>query len=346
MRWENLYVAGLGAYLPEQIYTAEQAVADGVYGAGECEANGYRAVRVAADDEPGPVMAAAAGRQAVARSGLAADDFDVVVHASVGHQGQDVWTPAHYVQNEAVGGNGAAFEVRQGSNSGLAAAEVAASWISARPDATAALVTTGDSFKLPYWDRWKADEQVVYGDGAGAMVLSTRGGFARVRSTASRADASLEPLYRGEDSWTEAPFYNGKPVDLAGRKRSWLSRHEGGYDEAIARINKNFGAVLQTALADADTDLAGTQWFIHANMSKTIVEWGFHGALGLDPDSTVYDWGLDYAHMGGGDQIIGLNRLFETGRPKPGDLIVTAGAGIGFMWTVAVLEVLDTPEWS
>ncbi len=346
MRWESLYVAGLGAYLPEQVYTAEQAVADGVYGAGECEANGYRAVRVAADDETGPVMAAAAGKRAVERSKLTSDDFGLVVHASVGHQGQDVWTPAHYVQNETVGGSGAAFEVRQGSNSGLAAVEVAASWISARPEANAALVTTGDSFKLPYWDRWKADDQVVYGDGAGAMVLSTQGGFAKVRSTASRADASLEPLYRGSDSWTEAPFYDGKPIDLAGRKRDWLTRNEGGYDEAISRINQNFGVVLQTALKDADTDLAGTQWFIHANMSKTIVEWGFHGALGLDPDSTVYDWGLDYAHMGGGDQIIGLNRLFETGRPKPGDLIVTAGAGIGFMWTVAVLEVLETPQWS
>ncbi|MBF9068421.1 ketoacyl-ACP synthase III family protein [Streptacidiphilus fuscans] len=345
MRWQNLYIAGLGAYLPEQVFTAEQAVADGLYGEGEREANGYRAVRVASDEETGPVMAAAAGRQAVERSGIAAEDFAVTVHASVGHQGQDVWTPAHYVQNETVGGHGAAFEVRQGSNSGLAATEVAASWIAARPEHKAALVTTGDAFKLPYWDRWKADDQVVYGDGAGAVVLSTEGGFLKVRSTASHGDPSLEPLYRGSDAWTPAPFYNGEAVDLAGRKKAWLTRNEGGYDEAIARINKNFGAVLTQALADADTELGDTQWFIHANMSKTIVEWGFHGALGLDPDSTVYDWGLDYAHMGGGDQIIGLNRLVETGRPKPGDLIVTAGAGIGFMWTVAVLEVLETPSW-
>jgi 3-oxoacyl-[acyl-carrier-protein] synthase-3 len=345
MRWQNLYIAGLGAYLPEQVYTAEQAVADGHYGEGEREANGYRAVRVASEEETGPVMAAAAGRRAVERSGIAAEEFGVVVHASVGHQGQDVWTPAHYVQSDTVGGHAAAFEVRQGSNSGLAAAEVAASWICARPDRSAALVTTGDAFKLPYWDRWKADDQVVYGDGAGAMVLSTRGGFLKVRSTASHGDPSLEPLYRGEDAWTPAPFHNGKPVDLAGRKSHWLGRNAGAYDEAIARINNNFATVLGQALSDADTELGDTQWFIHANMSKTIVDWGFHGALGLDPDSTVYDWGLDYAHMGGGDQIIGLNRLFESGRPKPGDLIVTAGAGIGFMWTVAVLEVLETPLW-
>jgi 3-oxoacyl-[acyl-carrier-protein] synthase-3 len=345
MRWQNLYVAGLGAYLPEQVLTAEQAVADGLYGEGEREANGYRAVRVAADGETGPMMAAAAGRQAVARSGHASEDFGLVVHASVAHPGQDIWTPAHYVQNETVGGDAATFEVKQGSNSGMAATEVAASWLTARPDRSAALVTVGDTFKLPYWDRWKADDQVVYGDGAGALVLSTSGGFAKVRSTASVTDATLEPLYRGSDAWTDAPFQSGKPVDLAGRKKDWLTRNEGGYDEAIARINKNFGGVLQKALEDADTELPDTQWFIHANMSKTIVDWGFHGALGLDPDHTVYDWGLDYAHMGGADQIIGLNRLFETGRTKPGDLIVTAGAGIGFMWTVAVLEVLDVPQW-
>lgn len=344
MRWNNVYVAGLGTYLPETVYTAEQAVADGVYGAAEYEANGYRAVRVAGPEETGPVMAAEAARIAVRRSGHTADDFGLVAHASISHPGQDMWTPAHFVQNEAVGGHGAALEVKQGSNSGLAALEVAASWISSRPE-PAALVSVGDRFALPYWDRWKADDQLVYGDGAGAAVLSTRGGFLKLRSTATRADASLEPLYRGADGWTPAPFHDGKPLDLAARKAAWLARHEGGYDEAIAQINKNFGIVLQTALADADTDLAGTRWFVHANMSKAIVEWGFHGALGLDPDATTYEWGLDYAHMGGGDQLIGLHRLIEQGRPQPGDLIVAAGAGIGFMWTTAVFEVLEMPEW-
>ncbi|MFN8075590.1 MAG: ketoacyl-ACP synthase III family protein [Kineosporiaceae bacterium] len=343
MRWDNVYVAGLGAYFPEQAYTTDQAVADGVYGADEAEMNGYRAVRVANDAETGPVMAVEAGNTALGRSGMDGDDVGLVLHGCVGHQGQDIWTPAHYVQGNTVGGTASAIEVRQGSNSGMAAVELAASWVASR--GTGALVTVGDAFTLPYFDRWKADDQLVYGDGAGAMLLSPTSGFAKLVATASRADASLEPLYRGADAWTPAPFHDGKPAALGQRKADWLTRHEGAYDEAIETINKNFGAVLTDALTDAGTDLAGTQWFVHANMSRSIAEWGFYGALGLDINRTPYEWGLDYGHVGGADQIIGLNRLFEIGAPQPGDLIVTASAGIGFMWTVAVLEVLETPAW-
>lgn len=343
MRWQNVYVSGLGAYFPEQRLTAEQAVADGLYTAEALEMNGYRSVRVANDEETGPVMAAAAGKQAVERSGLGPEDFGVVLHASASHPGQDFWTPAHYVLGHAVGGHAAAIEMRQGSNSALAGLELGASWVAARPG-TAALVTVGDAFKMPYFDRWKADDQLVYGDGAGAVVLSTSGGFAKLLSTASRADASLEPLYRGS-SWTPAPFFDGKPLDLGARKLEWLERHEGGYDDAIETINKNFGAVLQDALTDAETDLAGTQWFVHAAMSRSIVDWGFHGALGLDPKQTAYDWSLDYAHVGGADQFTGLNHLAEEGLLKAGDKVVAAGAGIGFGWTVAVLEILEPPQW-
>ena len=208
-----------------------------------------------------------------------------------------------------------------------------------------ALVTVGDRFNLPYFDRWRADDQLVYGDGAAAAVLSSEGGFARLLSTASRCEPALEPLYRGVNGWTEAPFQSGKPVDLGGRKHAWLEQHEGGYDDAIAMINKNFGQTLQQALDDADTELPATDWFVHATMSRSIADWGFYGALGLDRSRTSYEWGLDFGHVGGADQLLGLNHLIERAGPQVGDKIVTASAGIGFMWTVAIIEILEQPSW-
>jgi 3-oxoacyl-[acyl-carrier-protein] synthase-3 len=347
MRWDNMYVAGLGGYLPQQVVTADEAVEKGWYDAKTSEANGIRAVRVAADDEPGPVLAAKAAKQAVARSGHAAEDFGLVLHAYVSHQGQELWTPAHYVANEAIPGTSApAIELRQGCNGSFAAVELAASHLAARPDSTAALVTTGDSFKLPYIDRWSSDDQTVYGDAGSALVLSKTGGFAKLRSTASRSEPSLEPLYRGQDGWSLAPFADGKSINLGARKDEWLLRNEDAYDDALETIGANFAATLEAALADAETDLASTQWFVHANVSKMIAQWGFYNALGLDPSTTPYEWGLDHGHMGNADQILGINHLMETGKPKPGDLMVAVAVGIGFMWTVAVLEILEeTPTW-
>ncbi|MCX4748910.1 hypothetical protein OG455_25905 [Kitasatospora sp. NBC_01287] len=113
----------------------------------------------------------------------------------------------------------------------------------------------------------------------------------------------------------------------------------------MGRIGDKFAAVLGKALEDADTKLPDTQWFIHANVAQTIAEWGFYQPLGLDLSQTTYEWGKHLGHMGGGDHLIGLNHLFETGKPKAGDLVVAVGVGLGFMWTVAVIEVLDAPQW-
>ncbi|MDT0378449.1 ketoacyl-ACP synthase III family protein [Streptomyces sp. DSM 42041] len=345
MRWNDIYVAGLGAHLPQQEHTVEQAVAEGRCDAEEARANGIRAVRVAGPDETGPVMAAAAGRQAVARAGLPDGDYGLVLHACMGHQGQDFWTPAHYVQQETVGGTGMAVEIRQGSNGGLTGVELAAAHLAGRGRPGAALVTTGDAFRMPYFDRWGSDSQQAYGDGAGALVLSSRGGFARLRSTASLSDSSLEPVYRGATGWTDAPFADGSPVDLGARKEAYLLRDEGGYDRVIRQLTKNASEVLQTALDDADASLSDARFFVHANIAESIVRFSFHEQLGVDPATTTYDWGRDYGHMGAGDQIIGIDHVVEARSPQSGDLLVTMGVGVGFMWTVAVLEFLETPQW-
>jgi 3-oxoacyl-[acyl-carrier-protein] synthase-3 len=237
-----------------------------------------------------------------------------------------------------------AVEIRQGSNGGLAALELAASHLAARPGG-AALITTGDAFRLPYVDRWASDAQQVYGDGAGALVLSADHGFARLVSTASCSDSTLEPLYRGTAGWTETPFATGKPVDLAARKSDYLLQHEDLYDEVIAKMVKNGSATLQQALDDAGITLEAARFLVHPVIGETIATMSFHQRLGVDRSRTTYDWGVHLGHTGAGDQLLGLNHLVESRRPQPGDMVVMIGVGIGYVWTAAVLEFLDTPAW-
>jgi 3-oxoacyl-[acyl-carrier-protein] synthase-3 len=342
VRWDNIYLAGVGVHLPEDEYTAEQAVADGVYDAKAAEANGIRAVRVARPEESGPVMAAAAGRQAIERSGHRPEEFDAILHGYVGHQGREFWSPAHYVQNETVGSNGAALtmEVRQGSNGHLGGLELAAAHLTARPDATAALITSGDAFHLPFIDRWTSDNQTVFGDGAVAAVLSKRDGFAKLISTVSTTEPSLEPLFRGSEAWSVTPFDDGKPVNIAARTEDWLMRNEDAYDDAVGLVNSKVAWVLDQLTTEAGITIQDADWFVHATLIKPLAEWSFYKTFGLDRARTTYDWGLDYGHMGNCDQFAGINHLYETGRLKSGDRLITIGAGIGFMWTAAILEII------
>lgn len=332
-------------YLPVQEITTERAVADGLYDAKVCAANGYRAVRVSQPGETGPVMAAEAGRLAVWRSGLAPQDIGLVLHAYASHQGRDLWCPASFVQNETVGIGGPAYDVRGGCNGGLSAMELAASYITARPGVTAALVTTGDAFHLPYIDRWTADERSICGDGAAAMVLSRTGGFARLVASVSAGDPTLEAVDRGSGPWTSAPFQDGRPVDLSRRRREYLLRDEHALGMVLARMAKTGDLVMQQALDEAGIDLGAVNFLVHTTFSEPIAQLGIYGRLGFDRAKTSFDWALGIGQCGAGDEILGMTHLVETRRPRPGDILVATGSGAGYVWTVAVFEFLETPRW-
>lgn len=241
-------------------------------------------------------------------------------------------------------GSGATAEVRQGSDSGLIGFELAASWVASRPD-TAALVTAADSFHLPYVERWTADHQQVFGDGGGAAVLSSRTGFARIRSSATVSDSTLEPVYRGP-GWTAGPFAQGRPVSLRSRKLDYLSARAGRLEETVGRMTENLHAVVGRALRDADCELSDIGYLVHANTGFPVFEWGFRKPLGFAPGQTVYEWGRDYGHMGAADHFVNLDHLVGTAPLKVGDRVLTVGVGTGVVWTAVVLEMLRIPSWA
>ncbi|SFL84587.1 ketoacyl-ACP synthase III family protein [Streptomyces pini] len=346
MRWNDLYIAGVGSYLPEQVETADEAIAAGRYTSKKKAVNGYRAVRVAAPGEIGPMMAAKAGRQAVERSGHDPEEFGLVLHSYLGHPGLDMWTPASYVQRETVGGSGPAYEIKQGCNGMLAALELGGSFVTGRPDVTAALVTAGDAFRMPYIDRWGTDEQTVEGDGAAAFVLSSRGGFARVRSTFSIGDSSLESMGRSGAAWTDVPFPGGETIRVSARKRDYLLAEDLELDGAIEKIAGNVKYSLEHALKEAEVESADIRFFLHQHIAESIATHAIYGLLGVDRATSTFDWGLDLGMVGTADPVLGLDHVIATRSPRPGDIAVLQGAGAGYVWSVAVLEFLETPHWA
>jgi len=229
MRWDHLYLAALGTYLPSQRESAATAVADGLFDAQEYERYECRGVTVAGADEPPPDMAVWAARRALSQSDHGDADFALLLHASMYHQGRDLWTPAHYVQRGTIGGPALAVDVYQGANGSLAALELAASHLMAREGGPpAALITCADSFPLPGFDRWRSDSDCVFGDGAVAAVLSRDHGPLRLLATASVSDPELEPVFRGNGGWTTAPHLDSRPIDLRGRKQEWMREQAAG----------------------------------------------------------------------------------------------------------------------
>ena len=178
----GISIAASASWLPRRVRTKD-AEARGECPPGTEEQLGVESVTVS-DGLSGPEMAARAARIVMARSGASPSDIRLVLHASIYYQGQELWAPASYVQRAAVGNDCPAFWLGQVSNGGMGAMDLAATHLAAAPESSSVLITTGDRFSPPGFDRWNSDPGTVYADGGTALLLTRGRGFARLLSIA------------------------------------------------------------------------------------------------------------------------------------------------------------------
>ena len=341
MRFDSMYIAGCGLWLPPAMSAAD-AVRAGLADASVVQSADVAAVTVAGE-ESAPEMAARAGRQALSRSGLGPADIDLVLHASIYYQGHDLWAPASYVQRAAVGNQCPAMEVRQVSNGGMGALELAAGYLMADPGRSAALITAGDKFCRPGFDRWASDPGTVYADGGSALVVSRRRGFAALRSLVTVSDPDLEGMHRGDDPFGAAPLAHRRTVDLEACKQAFIAR--AGRSFTISRSSAGQRQAVKLALADAKTDLAEIDRIVLPHLGRRRLSASYFRALGIDPAVTTWGWSRHVGHLGAGDQFAGLGHLVDSGAAGRGCKCLLLSVGAGFSWSCAVIEVLESPAW-
>lgn len=344
MRFEDVHLVSTGSDLAARV-SVEDAVAAGLCPREVALATGAVSVAVAPDEVPAADLAARAARLALARApDVDAGEIDLLLHATVYYQGHDLWSAPSYVQRVAVGNRCPAIEVRQLSNGGMAALELAAGYLAAAPERTAALVTAGDTFRLPGFDRWRSDPGTLYGDGGVAAVLSRRPGFARLRSLVSSSDPDLEGMHRGDDPFGPVPFSVRAPMDLDVWKRAFVARH--GRSFAIARVAAGEQEVLKRALAEAEVELEQVDWFVLPHFGRRRLELGLLRHLGVDLARTTLPWHRGVGHLGAGDQLASLDHLAACGELRPGQRCLLFGVGAGFSWSCGVLEIERRPPWT
>src|SRR5262249_42536628 len=124
---DDIRIAAYGHWLPAAM-TATEAVHLGLCEQPIVDQTGMVAVTVA-ETESAPEMAVKAGRTALTRSGFGPDEVDLLLHSALYYQGHDMWASASYVQRMALGTSCPAIEIRQTSNGGMAALELAANYL-------------------------------------------------------------------------------------------------------------------------------------------------------------------------------------------------------------------------
>lgn len=357
MRCTDLSIAGVAHRLPGTLPVAD-ALAAGAYDATEQQANAYLSVTVAEGEAP-PEMAVAAGRLALRRSGVAAADVALLLHASARFQGIDYWPAASYVHHEVLGEEARrapALDVQQMCAGALGALELAASYLTADRGRRAALITTGDRMDGPGFDRWSADVRgIVYGDGGAAAVLvrddgtpagiTAKGapggrGFARLLAVTTVVDTGLEGMYRGDLEFADAP---GRRVDVRARREAFAAAI-GGLPGG--RIAAGLTEAVTVALDESGVGLDDITRFVFPNVGLQGLMNAYVKPLGITVERTAWEWGRRTGHVGAADQLTGLTHLVESHALGPGDHVMLVGIGAGFAWTCAVLRVTAAPTWA
>ncbi|MDX3804312.1 ketoacyl-ACP synthase III family protein [Streptomyces sp. AK04-3B] len=341
MKADNVYLAGIGTCIPERV-TIDEAVERGWYDAALRESSGMVSVAVAGDT-PAPDMAVSAARDALKRSGHGPDDIGALIHTPVFHQGPDIWSAPHYILRHTVDRPVPALELRQGCLGMVTSLRFAADLLTAEPDSTAVLVTAGDNFSTPNVDRWSVSDNYVLGDGGSAVVVSKRGGFARLLSVGSVSVPEAELLHRGGDPLFPPSATLGKPLDLDARvdhlRRQWAQ----GVVPPLFHLGDIVNEAVDAVLAEAGLTMDDITRVAHSAVARDQVTNGFLDPLGIDEARGTWEVNRRTGHCGGTDQIVGLDHLLSTGGLHPGDHVLLLAAAVGMEVGAAVLEITDIP---
>jgi 3-oxoacyl-[acyl-carrier-protein] synthase-3 len=318
-------VTGVGGYLPENVVTNDD-LAKFVDTSDEwiVERTGIRKRHKARDDEPVSDLALAAAQRALQAAGRTAEDVDLIVVATTT---PDLTFPATatIVQRKLGAPVGVAFDVQAVCSGFVYALSVADGFV-ARGRSKCALVIGAETMtRLMDWsDRGTC---VLFGDGAGAVVLEPMAGQGTTEDRgllgfALRADGTKQDLLFVDGG----PSTNGEVGKLR-MQGNQVFRH------AVVNISE----AVVAAAADAGVEVPSVDWFIPHQANQRILE-GVARRLGID-EAKVISTVAEHANTSAASIPLALARGIEDGRIKPGQLLLLEAMGGGLTWGACVLRL-------
>lgn len=311
------HIAGIGTYLPARVMTnADMSEIVETSDAWIRERTGIAQRHIAADDEYTSDLAVEAARVAIAHAGKSIADIDLIVVATAT---PDLTFPATatIVQNKLGIHHGAAFDVHAVCSGFLYALATADNFIKAG-QASNALVIGAETFSriLDWTDRTTC---VLFGDGAGAMVLSAQGEGEGLIRTHLRSDGQFCDLL-----YVDGGPSRTKTVGHLRMQGNQVFRH------AVGKI-----AGSMQELADmAGIPISEIDWFVPHQANQRILE-GVAKRLSIPVEKVISTVGR-HGNTSAASIPLAFDAAVHDGRIKRGDLVLMEALGGGFTWGAAL----------
>lgn len=300
-------LAGVGMAVPEAI-VSNAAIAErlGVDEAWLTKRTGTRDRHVAAPDERLDQLAAQAARAALKDAGVAAGEIDAVLLGTT--SAEEMSPHAAPLVATDIGADGAAAIDISAACTGFLSALVMGAGMIESGRARAVLAIGGDVLSR-YLDPDDRDSAMLFGDGAGAVVLTATDGTSRVGPAVLSSDGTGRHLIR-----------------LDRERRRIRMDGPAVYRHAV----QNMTAVTRQACERAGLSVDDIDLFVYHQANSRII-----GAVGqrlhLDP-ARVVDVVGDFANTSAASLPMALAVAADAGRLHSGDRVFLGAFGAGMVW--------------
>jgi 3-oxoacyl-[acyl-carrier-protein] synthase-3 len=314
---------GTGSALPKRLVTnAELAKTVDTSDEWIVERTGIRSRYIAGEGETTSTLATEAARHALAAAGLAPADIGLIVLATATPD-QTFPATATQVQHNLGCNGGVAFDVAAVCSGFLYAMGVADSLLRTGMSKRA-LVIGAETFSriLDWEDRTTC---VLFGDGAGAIVLEAR-------EVEEDGPGVLATRLHADGAHNGLLYVDGGPSSTG---TVGHVRMKG--PEVFRHAVVNLAEVLREVLADQGLTSADIDWVVPHQANQRILD-ATARKLGLPPEKVVVT--VDrHANTSAASVPLALDTAVRDGRIKAGDLVVLEAMGGGFTWGASLIRV-------
>ena len=317
-------IIGCGAFLPETILTNDD-LAKRVETSDQWirERTGIRERHIVKEGEKTSDLAVAAAKAALADAGIDASELDMVICATTTPD-ETFPSVATMVQARLGMTRGAAFDVQAVCSGFIYGLSVADNMIRGGQARTILLVGAESMSRLLDWtDRATC---VLFGDGAGAVVLQAHEG-----QGTNQDQGILNTRLFSDGRLHDFLYVDGGPGSTG---TTGLLRMAG--KEVFRHAVTNIAAAISASADAAGVDISEIDWFVPHQANQRILD-GTARKLGISSERVISTVAL-HGNTSAASVPLALVTAVRDGRIKRGDLVLLEAMGGGFTWAAGLLR--------
>ncbi len=328
MNPRDVYIAGTGSYLPEKLLTNAdlQKIVD-TSDEWITERTGMKTRHIASENEAASDMAAEAARRALAAAGCDAGEVGLIIVATVT---PDMMFPntACFVQNLIGAKNAFCMDLEAACSGFLYGVETARQFISSGSVDTAIVI---GAEKLSAFTDWEDRATcVLFGDGAGAVVLRGGQGGGRILGSVMGSDGALTDLLKIPGGGSRFPVSH---ATIEGRMHYMKMAGREVFKHAVRCMCD----AAQNVLAKCGLTKDDIACMIPHQANMRIIQ-AIAERVDISMDKVFMNLS-EVGNISAASVPVALDAAMAEGRLKRGDKVLFVVFGGGFTWGAMVVEL-------